>query len=562
MSTITWSLLADFDRNGSYDFDLTGYVERPGNGISITRGMGSDGIYRVSSMSVTLSNRSGIFTPDNSASSLYGLMRPGVPIQLTATHSAVTYTRWTGYIQSFRPTFRAGAVPMCAIQCYDIAKWIADFRPVNVTASTSRDTDGALTAIATAIGLSAGDLNFDDGLQNLPLHYVSAQAGMAAMLDAMRSEMGGFLWVQTDGKLRFEARNSRLGVTPDDTWGDGTTIYPVSIDYDLNDQDLITTASVQATIFTAGQADDEIFRFTRGMDTRGGADSLSIAAGTYYEAEFDYGVVATSVTSPVAVTDYLGNSAIDGTGTDKTSALTVTVTDLGGRVRIKIANSDAATVYVTKFRLRGQRQAFSFQSPTFTVTKSWPLAKADQGVQLRVPFADDQQALRDYAVQLCRTYRYPYPRITMQFLADDDTAKVALLSADIGQLVRYTDTAVGVNFTGNQKAGAYLDDWFYIEAIKTDVPPDWAGNLFSCSVTLIPSYIYRNLDAIAYDLFTRADATGALGTSLSGDAWANDSGFNITSNTAKPNSTSVATPNINLGVTDGVAEVSLAGLAS
>ena len=152
---------------------------------------------------------------------------------------------------------------------------------------------------------------------------------------------------------------------------------------------------------------------------------------------------------------------------------------------------------------------------------------------------------------------FPGPR-----LADDDTAKVALLSADIGQLVRYTDTAVGVNFTGNQKAGAYLDDWFYIEAIKTDVPPDWAGNLFSCSVTLIPSYIYRNLDAIAYDLFTRADATGALGTSLSGDAWANDSGFNIVSNAAKPNSTSVQTPNINLGVTDGVAEVRLAGMAS
>jgi len=562
MADITWTLQADFDLSGSYETDLTGYVEKPGSGISITRGMGANGVYNVSQMGVVLSNKDGTFTPDNSASTLYGKLRPGVPIQLTATHSAVTYTLWTGYIQSFKPTWRAGAVPMCAIQCYDIAKWIADFRPVNVTASTSRDTDGALTAIATAVGLSAGDLNFDDGVQNLPLHYVSAQAGMEAMLDAMRSEMGGFLWVQTDGKLRFEARNSRLGVTPDDTWGDSTTIYPVSIDYDLNDQDLITTASVQATIFTAGQADDEILRFTRGMDTRGGADSLSIAAGTYYEAEFDYGVVATSVTSPVAVTDYLGNSAIDGTGTDKTSALTVTVTDLGGRVRIKIANSDAATVYVTKFRLRGQRQAFSFQSPTFTVTKSWPLAKADQGVQLRVPFADDQQALRDYAVQLCRTYRYPYPRITMQFLADDDTAKVALLSADIGQLVRYTDTAVGVNFTGNQKAGAYLDDWFYIEAIKTDVPPDWAGNLFSCSVTLIPSYIYRNLDAIAYDSFTRSNATGDLGTALSGHVWADDSGFNIASNAAVPNVTTVQTPNINLGVTDGVAEVSLAGMAS
>lgn len=564
MADITWSLKADFDLSGSYETDLTGYVEKPGSGISITRGMGANGVYRVSQMAVTLSNKDGTFTPDNSASTLYGKLRPGVPIQLTATHSAVTYTLWTGYIQSFKPSWRAGQVPMCAIQCYDIAKWIADFRPVNVTASTSRDTDGALTAIATAIGFSAGDLNFDDGVQNLPLHFASGQSGMEAMLDAVRSEMGGLLWVQADGKLRFEARNSRLGTTVDDTWGDGTTIYPYAIDYDLNDSDLITTASVQATIFSNGQADDTIFVFSRGMDTRGGADSLAIAAGTFYEAEFDFGVVPTSITAAVAVTDYLGNSAIDGTGTDKTSALTVTVTDLGGRGRIKIANSDAATVYVTKLRLRGQRQAFAYQSPTFTVTKSWPLAKADSGVSLRVPFADDSQTTRDYAMHLCRIYRWPYPRITLSLYADDDTSKVALLGVELGDLVKFKDTAVGVNFAANQKAGASLDDWYYVESIRHNVPPDWAGKAFQCQVTLIPSYLYRNLDAIAYDLFTRADATGALGTSLSGDAWANDSGFNIVSNAARANTDTLSMANVTVGaaVADMVVEVSLAAIGT
>ena len=49
---ITWSVTADFDRDGVYEYDLTGDIEMPGSGITIDRGFGKDGIYQISKVSI------------------------------------------------------------------------------------------------------------------------------------------------------------------------------------------------------------------------------------------------------------------------------------------------------------------------------------------------------------------------------------------------------------------------------------------------------------------------------------------------------------------------------
>src|SRR3546814_3244877 len=58
---------------------------------------------------------------------------------------------------------------------------------------------------------------------------------------------------------------------------------------------------------------------------------------------------ALPISAPVADTDYSANSAIDGSGTDRTSSLTVTLTALGGgRFRLRLQNTFAGTIYVTR----------------------------------------------------------------------------------------------------------------------------------------------------------------------------------------------------------------------
>jgi len=78
MAAVTWALSADFDRNGSYEFDLRSYVDKAAT-VRISRGIDSSGKMRVSTFNVSLDNASGIFTPEYAASALYGLMTPDVP---------------------------------------------------------------------------------------------------------------------------------------------------------------------------------------------------------------------------------------------------------------------------------------------------------------------------------------------------------------------------------------------------------------------------------------------------------------------------------------------------
>lgn len=555
MAVVQCTIEADFNKDGSYETNLTTYVNAIGGGLSIQRGMNPDGSYRVSDLNLGLDNSSGIFTPENSASSLYGLLEPKVPIRVTALHNAISYTLWTGYIVSYRVHgFGVGA--RCEVQAQDLAGFLFDYAPINVT-NASRTTSAAIAAIAAAAGLTAGDYTLDTGQQTLPVHYVRNQDALSAMADANVSEMGGYLWITADGKIRFEARNSRLGITVDDTWGDGTTIRGL-VDYEISEGSLITSAQVQANIFANGQGEQELFRFTRNKDNNP-ADSLALTPGQFYTFDADYVTPTTSLTAPVSTTDYLANTANDGSGTDRTSSLGVTVTDRGAGFEGRLVNNHASdTIYVTMFKLRGQVDLFVGDRPRFEYTKAIPGNKANKGIQIVLPYADDAQTTRDYAPALVHTYRWPYPRIQLIATWDDDDTKVAMLNVDLGDLIKFADK----NPTGgNAQWVSGVDDWWYVEAVSHDLRPNQP---YATTVTLIPSYIYRNLDRIVYDTFNRTNAVGDLGKALSGDTWADDGNMDIATNAARANSDTLQMPNLDLGAsaTNQVIEVDCAAIGA
>lgn len=542
MSAITWSLTADFDRSGTYETDLTGYVEKPGAGLRISRGIGRDGKPLTSRLSVALSNRSGDFTPENSASPFYGMVEPGVPMRVTATHNSIDYTLWSGYAMTWDTRWASGQVSMCQVGCDDLFAVLRDADSVNVTAATTRDTDAALVAIMDALALVAGDRNFDDGVQDLPMHFCVGENPLEAMMQVVASEMGGMLFPDATGRIRFEARDSRLGVTPDDTWGDGTSMVPVAADYDLNPLEIATKVTARSTVFRTGQADTPIFEFSQNMFTKPTATSMSLAAGEVWQRTFQSNSAYVALTTPDDVYDYTANDSQDGTGTDRTSSLTVTVTDHGGgRFTIKLVNGHSGTIYVTKFRLRGEPVEFYADRAEAVFSLSQSGLKAGRNLEFDVPFAGDTgNNLRDYAYQELRVGRYPWPMLTLHFRPGDDTARASLLAVELGDLIRYTDTALDADKAPN------VDDWWYVEGLDYSVPPDWAGQTFDVAVRMSPSYVYRNLDAIAFDTFDRADASGDLGTSFSGDAWSDDTGFDIASNAARPNSTGLQVPSMSL----------------
>lgn len=557
-AALTYSVLVDWDRSGTYETDITGDIEMPGSGITIDRGFGKDGIYRISKVTIVVANRAGTYSFGNSASARFGQLRPGVPIKMQVNHNSVDYTLWTGYIQQFKVTgVSAGSVSLCTFECTDIADYLAQYTPVNVLVD-DRTTDAAYTAIAAAMGMSSGDYNFLTTGQALPTHWVRNKDGLSAMADVLQSEMGGSWYVDALGVIQGETRATRLGISVDQTWGDGTNIVPKTASVEVTDVDLISEASVQANVFVDDTPDLVIFTFSRNA-TNPTPDSILVAAGTTYgPVSLDFAGPIESLSTPTATTDWTGNSAIDGTGTDLTSDMAVTVTLQGAGFELTISNTGASDLYVTKFQLRGLAQNYVTDRPIFKYSLPIPGDKSPRGIQVQLPFADDSNTARNYSVQLARTWRYEYPRLALTFDGGkhDDIA-VATLGVELGQQIKYTDTALTTK-------GTYSDDWWYIESIRHQFSPQMGRFNYYTSVEMVPTYLFRNLDAILFDDFNRDDATGDLGNSTEGTAWANDTGFDIATNVAVANTDtlSMATQNLGTGITDQVIEVTLGDIGT
>lgn len=557
---ITWSVTADFNRDGVYEYDLTGDIEAPGGGIQVDRGFGNDGIYQVSKVTIVVSNRAGTYIFDNSASALYGLLYPGVPVKIEATTAAGSYTVWTGYVQRFRASgYAAGTVPTCSLECSDIAGLLQQLTPLNVLLGT-RTTAEAYQAIAEAANLLPTDYSFS-GLQDLPLHWVRSADALTAMAQVQQSEMGGQWFVDALGVIRGQSRDTRLGIAVAATWGDGSNIYPRAAQVDVSDEDVISQASVQANIFVADADQQTIFAFSRNASNPT-PDSLAIEPGaTYGPVSLDYPSPVETVAAQVSGTDYTANSAIDGTGTDLTAYLAVTNVEQGAGFSLALKNNAPAdTLYVTKFEKKGLAQNYVPDRPIFSYSLPISGDKTVRGITVQLPFAnDDTSKPRDFAVQLVRTYRYPYPRLTLAFDAgrNSDTL-AAMLSVELGDLIKFSDLQV------TTLGKTYSNDFWYVDHIKHTIPPNLAGATFGCEIQLIPSYLFRNLDAIAYDQFERDDATGALGTSTSYDTWSGDGNVDLIGGYARANSDSEQKPTMDLGsgISDQCVEVLLSEIGA
>jgi hypothetical protein len=78
--------------------------------------------------------------------------------------------------------------------------------------------------------------------------------------------------------------------------------------------------------------------------------TLTIWAQHQYDGE---PTPASAVTTPAATTDYTGNTAANGSGTNKTANLTVTATSYAAETLLTIENTDTVDIYLTLMKLRG-----------------------------------------------------------------------------------------------------------------------------------------------------------------------------------------------------------------
>ena len=567
MTTPVFTVEADFDNSGSFETALNDYLP-PETMVTVSRGSDRSGRARVSEISLALQNRDGTFTFDNSASALNGLVKPLPPIRVRVDIGASPYTLWSGYIDAIDNEWtlgREGYRARAHLHASDLMKFIARFPRVDVSVA-DRLSGAAAIAVLAAMGLSGGDYSVDTGIQTLEKHFARTAQGINALLDVVQSEMGGAVWVRADGVVRVEDRHNRLGVSsPDQTWGDGTNIKPRRARKWMDDTDLNGTVSAQVNVRVTGDTTTKLWRAAYDWQNRPTPNPLFLASGgTYGPVRFEVSPFLALVAQEAGY-DYAANTSDTGSGTDVTSDWVITVTPAtggtsAGAIDITYKNNGVDS-YLLFHQVRGQPADFVGSRPIVSYSKPLSGAKIDAGPSpIAIPFGDDEgQRALDFCCQLARTYRDPYPRLQLEFLWGNDDTRNGMAAIDLGDLIRYTDTAIAAN-----QGGTKTDEWWYVEAVEHRVPVSRRGGSAVTVVTLIPSYLFRNLDRLVFDTFARDDTASTLGTSTSGDAWSGDSNVHIASGKVLANNTSVQIPTVSLGGSGGdmAAEADVAAMAA
>lgn len=224
---VSWDGTGLYD--GAYD-DLTANHDVAADpGVTIECGKdGSRSLSppRIETGAWALDNEDGRYSPEQPASPLYQLMRPGLPARISAgTGTARAYRSATAYrarvkyrgVASYR--LFTGRLEDIAVSA-GLGDRRADMtavgllgtlvgRTVSIPVQQNIRTDEAVTLILDAVGWPAASRDIATGDSLLTWWWADERSAYDALVELVASEGPGALWVDGSGVLHFENRGYR-----------------------------------------------------------------------------------------------------------------------------------------------------------------------------------------------------------------------------------------------------------------------------------------------------------------------------------------------------------------
>lgn len=468
--TLAAELKIDWDKDETFDHASSNLTSRL-LGASWTEGFGMGGVNaefaEPSTFTCQLENSDGAFWQENGAATFHGMLVRGIRIRYRLTYNSITYTRWIGAIDHIEltPNPYDGSVPYVTIYAQDPTPQLLEDEfspPLQLNATTDAVIEATLSngrlvlpyhnkgwvlgystlGTNTTLPSMAAYLDLDSGATTLP--YAGAFSGsevgstmQSYLREVVTSELGGrFFYNPRTGKFTFQGRryntlrpDVQVTLTEDDIASD--TMAPRWGD------NIVNSCTIGYTRLSVGSAGSVLWASTQPIRVQAG-ETRRITA-QYRDPALDNARCAgTAFIRPVMGTDYIFNSASDGTGTDVTNQASVTVTFNANAADIKIVNNTGTEFHATTLQVRGTPlTAYDTQS----VTKQDAASIAAHGkhkATLDIPMIDDDEAVTSYAnqiVQRGKTAGTYYPAILL--LADSDpTLLWKVLTWGVGTRVR------------------------------------------------------------------------------------------------------------------------------
>ena len=466
--TASYTLLVDWNDDG--DFTDT-HDDISGDTLSILWERGRDYASALLGRSISgrlwaeLVNTSGKYSPSNTSSALSGSILPGRTVRVEAGSGSFPYTfpiafndgvRWQGKLERIIPAPATVGVKTCTLTAFGTLGYLNQFE-TQLASQTNRRTDQAVGDILDDVGWTeAADRDLDTGQTTISRFWTSGTKAIDALRLVEEAE-AGFIKESKSGQVAFENRYHRLtqtaSTTSQATFSDasGATHAYVS----LSQEDPLTTIinHVEATARTFDTASVAVL-WTH-PETGAASPTLAPGEAKTFEAEFPNPDAANNAmevdawTTPAATTDYLLNSASDGTGTNLTANVTVTQTKAAERMAITLTNSaTGAAGYLTKLQARGT--AVSTKNPCIVraIDTGSQAIYGERKYVAKTPFIPTTSEAQDWCDYQMAIYGSPIEILTMTIPASTTSNIGQSLARDISDRITVTattDAALGVN---------------------------------------------------------------------------------------------------------------------
>lgn len=456
---VSYVVQVDWDRNGNYSGaydDITQYV------IGATWNVGFrqpfQDVASESQLMVTLNNSDGRFSPEHSASAVYGSYWQMRPIRVQATYAGGTVTLWTGWTRDIQPTFGFEGTT-ATLTAVGGRNW---FENVNISAPLMEGyrSDQILSEIVahvvvpqaaavgpwvlgragnselgttTALGGSSLVSQFDTGAQTFVYAGDTWQnriSALEAIEDVVRAERGRF-YLDRQARMVFWNRQ-RLILNTHLTAYVAGTMQGMEYVYGAN---LANTVLVSVTPRTLGAGpSDVLWRLENAIKIPArGEKTISVR---FNEQNSGVQIAGLDVVSPSRddssfITSHLG-ATIRGFSAQATGAeiwlhnewpVDATVTTLIVRGR-KLATFNQVVIEVSD-----QGSAFDYGRHTYN---------------LDLPLLDDESMGRSIAhYEIARRKRPRGEALSVTLLIRDSLSAANVLERVVGERVRVSDARTG-----------------------------------------------------------------------------------------------------------------------
>jgi len=419
-----------------------------------------DRVANVGSMSWSMNNSTtnsggvlGYYTPGHT--NARSGWEVGVIVRLAITYSGTTYYKFYGTLVSITPD--AGIYQQRSVACvaHDWISEAANCLLRDMSVQLAKRSDQVFSTILSAshhrqppaTSIATGQSTFAVSLDNV---RDESTVGLRGLADVTMAE-GGFMYVKGDtvqgGTLVFEDRHARPLKTSSATFVEtmfelgavrsradifnrsNVIIHPRKIDalattvlYSLTP----TTSMKPSIIAGATLAFTGLYRDATGQFVRVGGDEI---------------------VTPVATTDYLGNSQADGLGSDLTASLGLVFASSGNSATFTFTNNHpTATIYLTSVQVRGKAVQDRYEVSVFSKDDTSATAYGERDFTYDMIFEDSIDVGAGFAEWMVSLYGNPRMVIASIGIKGNrsDALMIQALAREPGDKITVTESMTGI----------------------------------------------------------------------------------------------------------------------